>query len=123
METISGISRIPEFGKSIEERRLIIFSDMLQNVKNYTQYTNRPVVFATSDDVSMASVNKEDRKKIVAYFKTMHCDLKGIKVQIYYQNRLGKQPPGHQEFWEAYFRDCGATDFTWKTPGMVQFQK
>jgi hypothetical protein len=37
METIASIASLPEFGKSVERRKCIIISDMLQNTKEYSQ--------------------------------------------------------------------------------------
>ena len=102
MEMIREISTIDDFGAhgdsgpNAPRRRLVIFSDMLQNMADYSHYRTRAdfETFRTSQ-----------------YYYGVHAPLSGVEVEIYYLVRPHTrqlQTRGHILFWEQYFRRAGA---------------
>ena len=87
-------------------RRLIIISDLLQYVPDYSQY--RPL---------------EDFKHFekLPYYQSVRADLSGISVEFWYvrrQKTLALQTKKHQDFWQNYISDQGGSvDKIWFIPG------
>lgn len=77
-------------------KRLIIVSDLLQNMPEYSQY-NGIVPF--------------DDFKRSPYYSKVRADLKGVRVEVLYLARphTPQKWPDHYRFWEDYFIDQGAT--------------
>jgi len=87
-------------------RHLIIISDLIQYVKDYTQY--KPVG-------SFASFRK------TPYYQRVQTDLSGIDIDVWYVRRaktLHLQGEKHLDFWRDYFADQnGTVDKVWYVPG------
>jgi hypothetical protein len=87
-------------------RRLIVISDLLQYVPEYSQY--RPY----SDFKHF---------KALPYYQNVRSDLSGITVEFWYvrrQKTLHLQTTKQQDFWRDYISDQGATvDNIWFVPG------
>jgi hypothetical protein len=77
-------------------KRLVIVSDLLQNVPAGLNMYQRVPSFG--------------RFRRTAYFSRVRADLRGVAVAIYYLARpdVGKQGKRHLAFWDAYFRTQGA---------------
>jgi hypothetical protein len=77
-------------------KRLVIVSDLLQNVAGGLNMYQRVPSF------------REFRR--AAYFSRVRADLRGVSVAIYYLARpeVGRQGRRHLAFWDAYFRSQGA---------------
>jgi len=110
MESIQSIV-VTKLGaqKAVEEkipRRLIIISDLLQYVKDYSQYKHLGS-FAQFRDTP--------------YYQNVRSDLSGIDVEIWYvrrQNTLALQGEKHIDFWRDYLADQGGhVDKVWYVPG------
>ena len=97
LETIRAVSRRPDFSTAVPERRLVIISDMLENVEEFSHY---------SRDYSFSRVRQN------GYYASVRADLRDVEVRVLYVDRPGQQRhqgPRHIEFWREYFRDSGAT--------------
>ena len=97
-EMIRGVVRYSELN-STNERRLIIVSDMLQNVAQYSQYRS--------------DVPFEDWRETSYAREMLQTSLQGMEVEILYVQRLdepsaSRQTTEHPEFWRAYFEAVGA---------------
>jgi hypothetical protein len=77
-------------------KRLVIVSDLLQNVPGGLNMYQRVPPFG--------------RFGRTAYFSRVRADLRGVAVAIYYLARpeVGQQGKRHLAFWDAYFRTQGA---------------
>jgi hypothetical protein len=77
-------------------KRLIIVSDLLQNVPKYSQYNG---------------VQPFKDFKRFPYYSDVHADLKGVSIKVLYLVRpdAPQKWPEHYRFWEEYFLDQGAT--------------
>lgn len=96
MEMIASIAALDDFQPSDQRRRLIIFSDMLQNMPGYSHYR------VTPDFASFANTD---------YARAQLVDMRGVQVQIVYLLRDGgakRQTNRHGLFWEQYFDRMGA---------------
>ena len=97
IEMIHSIARLRDFQPSSNSaRRLIVVSDMLQNMPSYSHYRTKP-----------------DFSKFVQsqYASNMLSDLSDIKVEILYLKWDGsqkRQTLGHGLFWEQFFKHQGA---------------
>lgn len=94
LETITAISQMDDFNDSLVERRLILFSDMLQNSR-YTHY-NRSYDFPKFLDgfPSFAAIS-----------------LNNVRVEISYITRKrarALQGNEHMAFWRRFFNHTGA---------------
>ena len=90
---------------STQPRRLIVVSDMLQNVSQYSHYRDR-ADFHSWRDTDYAR-------------EFLQVSLLGVDVEILYLRRLDApsgplQTRGHVKFWEDYFSTIGATVTTLK---------
>jgi hypothetical protein len=96
MEMIASIADLKDFKLSDQRRRLIIFSDMLQNMQGYSHYRERPD-FDTFQNTDYA------RAQLVK--------MQGVEVKIFYLKRDSaskRQTKPHKRFWEQYFDRMGA---------------
>jgi len=88
-------------------RRLIIVSDLIQYVKDYSQYYRNPRSF--------------DQFRDTPYYQSVRADLSDINVEIWYvrrQKTLVFQGEKHVDFWRDYLSDQGASvDKVWYVPG------
>jgi hypothetical protein len=77
-------------------KRLVIVSDLLQNVPGGLNMYQRVPAFGGF--------------RRTAYFSRVRADLRGVSVAIYYLARpdVGKQGKRHLAFWDTYFRTQGA---------------
>jgi hypothetical protein len=96
MEMIASIADLKDFKLSDQRRQLIIFSDMLQNMKGYSHYREQPDfdAFAKTD-----------------YARAQLVEMPGVEVTIYYLKRDGgrkRQTKPHTQFWNQYFHKMGA---------------
>jgi len=96
-ESIQSIA-VTAFGSlpdSTTTRKLIVVSDMLQNVPEYSQYKQ----LGSFEDLRRTQ-----------YYRRISADLRGVEVELYYLRREnGLQGTKHIEFWQQYFKDSGAT--------------
>jgi hypothetical protein len=87
-------------------RRLIIISDLLQYVKDYSQYQ---------------PLSSFKQFKTLPYYQNVRSDLSGISIEIWYvrrQSTLALQKDKHIEFWKNYLSDQGGSvDKVWLVPG------
>lgn len=98
METIQLVAEQPDFSPAVSERTLIVFSDLLQNMPDYTQY--RPF----GDFASFAGS---------AYGKRTLARLAGMRINlVYLSNRSAptRQGPKHLAFWHRWFAAAGANE-------------
>lgn len=84
----------PEFDSV--PKRLIVFSDLLQNVRGKQSHYQ--------------SVPDLESFKSATYFEQIRTDMSGVDVEIYYIRRATVQTQGgkHMEFWTRYLSDQGA---------------
>jgi hypothetical protein len=97
-EAIKGVSLAPELSAGLVRRDVIIISDMLQNVPEYTHYNGTPL-----DWGSFAKT---------AYYRRVKADLSGVDVRVVYLRRredVDQQSDEHVRFWNRYFAESGAT--------------
>ena len=95
MEMVEEVVRGPHF-PSGQKRRLIIVSDMLQNVSEYSQYNNH-------DDYDVWKNSEYARNMVQPGL------LQGVDVGILYVVRKPDlQTLEHREFWRRYFEALGA---------------
>jgi hypothetical protein len=81
----------------VTERRLIIVSDLLQNVPGHSHYGGVPDF---------------DAFRHSPYYDEVHAGLQNVKVQILYLSRprvSASQGRRHVDFWDRYFESLGAT--------------
>lgn len=91
LETIQTISELRDFSADIPERRIILFSDMLQNSKLLSQY---------------AAGWQNKGAQIVG---TLPADLRGVEATVHYViRRPDLQNAEHREFWREFFVRRGA---------------
>lgn len=97
-EMISAVAMYGNFDTT-QKRRLIIVSDMLQNVAAYSHYR---------DGVDYAKF----RETPYARDLLQPSLLSGVTVEIWYLKRAGSPvralQRSHVDFWQRYFRDVGA---------------
>lgn len=96
METVRNIAALPEFTDATERRRLIVVSDLLQNIPAYSQYRR-----AADFDAFIAS----------PYGRSVVADLAGVEVEVVYLRRqkdVHHQGERHLVFWRQYFAESGA---------------
>lgn len=97
MESIKNLSKQKEFSSSINNRKLYIVSDMLQNTHEFSQY----------HAYSFKEFEKSD------YFENVKPDLVSVEVRMYYiannyQKARNIQNEDHRKFWKDYFKKIGA---------------
>lgn len=91
LEAIRAISELGDFQDDLSERRMIIFSDMLQNSRLLSQYSGDWI---------------DKGAEIISSYPS---ELRGVKVTVHYllRNPL-LQNDRHREFWQAFFHKRGA---------------
>ena len=97
MEMIANLGKLKDFQPNNNRRRLIIFSDMLQHMPEYSHYRNK---------IDYTTFEKSD------YARNQLIDLQGFDIRIMYLKRKNArrlQNGRHQLFWEKYFDRIGAT--------------
>lgn len=98
-EMIYAVSQYKHFD-STQKRRLVIVSDMLQNVSKYSHYGG--------------NLNIKDWKNTDYAQKVLQLSLHGVNVRVLYVQRLNEhrqwQTPEHVQFWKHYFSEVGTTD-------------
>jgi hypothetical protein len=96
-ESIQSVA-VTAFGGLTEtttNRRLVIISDMLQNMPEYSQYHQ---------------IGSFDEFRRTPYYLRISADLRGVEVELYYVRRdNAMQGTKHVEFWQQYFKTSGAT--------------
>lgn len=99
METVqlASVSGLPIDSENI---RLVLISDLLQNTSLYTQYQPQPPSFRDfeSSDVYQRLRTDLHRTEVIIWY---------IRRHVESANRV--QGRSHVAFWEAFFRDQGAT--------------
>lgn len=92
LETIKHISLLPDFGSSVERRRLVVISDLLQNTEGLSFYRSTPNYRTFADSW---------------YAKSLQTDLSGIHVELVVLER-GSIPHSHRKsllfFWQSWLR-------------------
>jgi hypothetical protein len=83
-------------------RRLIIFSDMMENTDQFSQYTTGP-----------APVPYDEARAHIPYIRDAAPDLRDADVEVYYlliprdaKHQTGDARRTHQTFWQAFFTRC-----------------
>lgn len=101
LEMINSITTMTDFEQCSQECKLIIVSDMLQNMPKYSQY----------EDFGHEDLEYEEFSK-TQYARGVESPLSGVKVGIMYLLRPGTNDldvvKEHIEFWQEYFGDNGA---------------
>jgi len=96
-ETIKNLTDESDFSQKINNRKIIIVSDMLQNVAAFSHYKNK-----TFRDL----VGTE-------YYQKIKPNLNSVSMKIYYMannypNARMLQGPKHIKFWKTFFKSAGA---------------
>ncbi len=95
-ETIAAIAARPEFSSDVQDRSLIIFSDLLANVPAFSQYHTHVTY---------------DSFRRTAYARRVVVPLDGVTVRILYvanARAAAHQGAAHIQFWTDWFEDMGA---------------
>lgn len=93
-ETIDTVAEARDFGPSVEERRLVVLSDMAQHSGEIDQY-------AAPGDYRLSG----------RALDLLPRGLRGVAVRVHYVRRpeLDRlQTAAHQAFWEGWFEEAGA---------------
>jgi hypothetical protein len=96
VEALKGITWLEDFGPDLARRRLILFSDMLQNTEGLSHYRGRP------DFVRWSATEHASRHRI---------QFTNVEVRIEYLQRpetLRLQTEDHRRFWADFFEAAGA---------------
>ena len=97
MEMLRAIGSLNDFSNAYAPRRLIIFSDMLQHMPDYSHHSGIP--------------DFEEFKK-TEYAAFQRVDLSGVDINLIYlvrEKTAKRQTNRHGFFWEQYFTWLGAT--------------
>jgi hypothetical protein len=100
---VYSISQVFDFGPSTPGRRLVIFSDLMQNVPGYSHFSA-----------------KLDYKEFRAtpYAKRLAPNLNGVDIQVIYLLRPElykyQSQPEHQTFWGHWFEESGAKEVSFQ---------
>jgi hypothetical protein len=100
LESIKAVEQFDNFNDTNHKRKLVVFSDMLQNMPAYSHYRMK------SPDWD------KERTADPIYAETVTANLKGVEVEIHYllqKQYQSRQTAIHQRFWRDYFSDTGAT--------------
>lgn len=101
LEMLRVVTTAPEFKDVDGRRRLILFSDLMQNVPDHSHYAERTGFGLDGYRAMLAS----------AYADRVRVDLTGVHVEIYYLARANAarvQGDGHLDFWRAHFAHSGS---------------
>lgn len=96
VEGIAFLTMLSDFRGDVGKRQLVIFSDLMQNSKNWTQYT------LNWSESAFYETN---------FYKSLDLDLKNMNVILYYMTRsnISKfQTSSHPLFWRNFFYREGA---------------
>jgi hypothetical protein len=96
VEAVKGVTWLHDFRAEVPNRRLVIFSDMLQNTAAWSHYR---------DGVQYARFAR------TPFALEQHAALSGVVVVIDYLERpstLHLQTAAHRRFWIEFFEDTGA---------------
>jgi hypothetical protein len=103
LEMIHSISQVFDFGPKIPTRRLVIFSDLMHNMPEYSQFTGKL---------------SYDAFRVTPYAKRLNADLTGVSVEVVYLLRPElykfQSQPSHQSFWGSWFEDHGAKEISFQ---------
>jgi len=95
IETIERVAKLENFSAAVGSRRLVVFSDLLQNSDGYTQYRVQPTV-ADLD---------------APYVRDHLPGLRDVEVTVVYIQREKSellQTEEHVSFWRGFFERAGA---------------
>jgi hypothetical protein len=99
LEMVHSVSQVFDFGPNAGGRRLILFSDMMQNMPEYSHFSQR---FGY------------DAFRATSYARRLNADLKDVRVEAVYLLRPElykyQSQPGHQAFWGNWFEEHGARE-------------
>lgn len=98
LELIREVSQLPSFQIGVEMRRLVIISDLLQNVPRYSHY------------LPGTPLGHEEFQRTL-YAKAVSTDLEDIDVTlVYLRNKKASdlQTPEHIGFWRSWLEEAGA---------------
>ncbi len=104
VEAVKGLTWRHDFGSDLKRRRLVVFSDMLQNTDGWSQY-GRGGLGVDFDKFSAS-----------AFAAQKSPELRGATVRIAYLERpetLHLQGRSHKDFWLRFFRAAGAEAAFW----------
>lgn len=96
LEMLSELSLRADFGENVQDRTLIIVSDLMQNTAEYSQY---------KDKIDYKYFSERP------YAQEVAANLHGVKVKIVYllRDSLRRyQGKRHLSFWKDYFKNAGA---------------
>lgn len=106
IEMIYSISLLHDFGPNQTYRKLVIFSDLLQNTKEFSHLKGVPLY--------------EDYRNS-AYAKALMPDLQGVHVEVVYllrkENYQIQRSTVHQSFWGGFFQEAGASSIDFRRAG------
>jgi hypothetical protein len=93
METVETVAESRDFGPNVEERRLVMLSDMAQHSGRVDQYADRSF-----------ALDEASRELLPRNFR-------GVDVRVHYLERPSLealQGPEHERFWRSWFSAAGA---------------
>jgi len=96
VEALKGVTWMEDFGPDVAQRRLVTFSDLLQNSEGLSHYRGRP------DYALWRGTEHAARHRLA---------MAGVSVVIHYLERpetLRLQTETHRRFWSDFFREAGA---------------
>lgn len=106
IEMIYSISQLHDFGPNQPYRRLVIFSDLMQNTTEFSHFPN------------MRSYSEFRRTD---YARRLRADLRGDHVEVVYLLRPElyqiQQSTVHQNFWGDFFQDTGVASIDFRRVG------
>lgn len=100
MESLLDLAILPEFRRDKNDRRLVIFSDLMQHSSSWSQYRQ----IGSFEEFMATPVGA-----------SLVPDLGDIELRLYYLMRFQKngaplQGQAHYPFWERYFEAAGVTN-------------
>jgi hypothetical protein len=102
------IHQLGPYWKDAPKRVLIIFSDLLENTQEFSQY----------DDES-SRIGFAQARKSVSYIRNLHLDLQKTDIRIFYLtgrvHNAALQGSAHQKFWHELFTSYGGHLTDWVT--------
>ena len=100
---VHSISQVLDFGPKTPGRRLVIFSDLMQNVPEFSHFASKWDYEAFRSSL---------------YASKLRSDLSGVRVEVIYLLRSNlynyQSQPRHQTFWGHWFEENGAKEIVFQ---------